>query len=103
MNSKPRFGTGAIVTIVLCLLAISGIVFAFLQNASPYVTVAQAKATSGDNLHLAGDILKETLKTDLAKGQISFDIRDQDGDLVKVVYYGPPPANMGEATKVVAI
>ncbi len=103
MNSKPRFGTGAVVTIVLCLLAISGIVYAFLQNASPYVTVAQAKATSGDNLHLAGDILKETLKTDLSKGQISFDIRDQEGDLVKVVYYGPPPANMGEATKVVAI
>ncbi len=76
---------------------------AFLANASPYVTVAEAKQLQGDNLHLAGDILKETLKVDGAAQTVRFQLKDEKGDLVEVLYKGPQPANMGEATKVVVV
>ncbi|MCW5941245.1 MAG: cytochrome c maturation protein CcmE [Fimbriimonadaceae bacterium] len=103
MSTSRTFPKGLVITIIVALVAVSAIVVAFLQNASPYVTVAQAKQIQGDNLHLAGDILKETLKSDMKKGVITFDIRDEKGEVCTVVYKGMPPANMGEATKVVAI
>lgn len=104
MSSSSRaFPKGLVITVIVALVAVSAIVVAFLQNASPYVTVAQAQQIQGDNLHLAGDILKETMKSDMTKGLITFDIRDEKGDVCTVVYKGMPPANMGEATKVVAI
>jgi hypothetical protein len=51
-------------TLVAGLVAVGGlgaVVAAFLGNASPYVTVAEAKTMRGDNLHLAGDIVPGTL------------------------------------------
>lgn len=94
---------GAVVSSVIALIAILGMGFAFLANASPYVSVAEAREQPGTQVHVAGDLLKETMKTDLTKRQIRFSIRDEKGDVLPVVYSGPPPANMGSATKVVAI
>jgi cytochrome c-type biogenesis protein CcmE len=101
LSKKRGFAGGAIVTAVICLLAISGVIFAFLANSSPYVTIAQAKASNADNLHVAGDIVKESVHQDLMNRTLVFDIKDQTG-LVTVVYKGTPPQNMGEANKVVA-
>jgi cytochrome c-type biogenesis protein CcmE len=95
--------SGVIVTTIVAVAAIGGMLAAFLVNSSPYVTVAQARTTSGDRLHLAGDLLKETLQTDVANQTVRFQLRDEAGETVAVRYLGPPPANMGSATKVVAI
>jgi cytochrome c-type biogenesis protein CcmE len=95
--------TGPIITAIVAMLALAAVVAAFMSNASPYVTIAQAKTASGDRLHLAGDIIKPTVKTDLAHHALTFDIRDKNGDVVTIVHKGESPQSMSEATEVVAI
>lgn len=90
----------------VALLVAAGLglaVMAFVGNASPYVTVSQARASTRDGVHLAGDIIPGTLATDRSTMQVRFQLRDEAGDTTWVRYEGLPPANMGEATKVVAI
>lgn len=100
--SKIRgFASGAALTAVVCLGALGGVVYAFLANSSPYVTIAQAQASTADNLHVAGDIVKETVRQDLSNHTLVFDIKDGTGRMT-VVYDGTVPQNMGEANKVVA-
>lgn len=93
----------SIVAVVIGVLGLSGMLVAFLNNASPYVTIAEAKSAKGDNLHVAGDLVKETVFTDTAGGVVRFDLKDEAGGKLPVVYHGLPPANMGNATKVVAV
>lgn len=93
----------ALAAALLAALGLGTAVFAFLGNASPYVTVAQARTARGDGLHLAGDIVPGTTVTDRQALTVRFQIRDQGGETVWVRYEGLPPANMGQATKVVAV
>lgn len=92
---------GTIATVVLTVVGLSAVVFAFVKNSSPYVTVAQAKESDRSSVHLSGNIDKSTVS--VGKGTVSFTITDEEGAVAHVVYSGPPPANMGDATKVVAI
>jgi cytochrome c-type biogenesis protein CcmE len=94
---------GAFVSGIVVLIAVACVSAAFLANASPYVTVSQARQISGDRLHLAGDLQPGTLVNDIAKRQISFQLKDQEGGLVTVVYNGDPQSSLSEATKIVAI
>ncbi len=94
---------GAILAVALSAVGLSAVVFAFMTNASPYVTVKEAQARTGDNQHLAGDIVPGTLLTDLNAGTVKFDLKDQSGQVCKVLYTGPPLTNLGSATKLVAI
>ena len=94
---------GPVITAVVALIAMAGVVIAFMSNASPYVTIAQAKSAAGDRLHLAGDIIKPTVKNDLIHHALSFDVKDKDGNVITVMHRGEPPQNMSEATQVVAI
>jgi cytochrome c-type biogenesis protein CcmE len=94
---------GAIVSIVIAIAALSATVFAFLMNASPYVTIAEARGMVADNLHVAGDLDKESLKTDVRAGTVRFAMADETGERIEVLYKGHPPANLGEATKVVVV
>lgn len=92
---------GTVATVVLTVAGLGAIVFAFVQNSSPSVTVAQAKESERSSVYLAGDIDRSTLTT--GGNTVSFMITDEVGASAQVVYNGPPPGNMGEATKVVAI
>jgi cytochrome c-type biogenesis protein CcmE len=92
---------GAIATIVMTVVGLCAIVFVFVKNSSPYVTIAQARESSSPSVHLAGDIDKSSLTVTAAAA--TFLITDEKGETTTVVFDGPPPANMGEATKVVAI
>jgi cytochrome c-type biogenesis protein CcmE len=95
--------SGAIITGIIATLAMGGVVAAFMTNASPYVTVAEAKQSKNDSMHLAGSLLKETVRTDPRNGQISFKLKDDTGAVAQIVYTGSQPGNLMEATKVVAI
>ena len=94
---------GPVVTAVVASLAMAGVVGAFMSNASPYVTVAQAKSTGGDNLHLVGVLQKETFRQDITNGHITFDLKDTDGKTIQVEHIGSRPASLMDADKVVAI
>ncbi len=94
---------GAIISAAIAVIAMVGVCYAFVTTASPYVTVEQARSTKGDNLHVPGDLIKGTVSTDVKAGVMNFELKDEAGSKVSVVYSGPPPANMGSATKVVAI
>ena len=99
---KRAFATGPTLTAIVCALALCGVVYAFMAYSSPYVTVAQAKTSSSDRIHLAGDLIHESVKQDLSNHTLVFDLKDKSGQ-VTVVYRGTPPQNMGEATQVVAV
>ena len=92
---------GTIATVAVTVIGLCAVVFAFVKNSSPYVTVAQAKESREQSVHLAGDIDKSSVS--FGGGSVTFTIKDEDGAVANIVYNGPPPANMGEATKVVAI
>lgn len=94
---------GAVISGLVAILAIVGLITVFVASASPYVTVKEAMIAKGDNLHVAGDLIKESMVNDLQRRELRFAIRDQQGDVMPVVYKGTPPANMGEATQIVAI
>ncbi len=89
--------------VIVSVLGLGVMSFAFLANASPYVTVAQAKKMRGDNLHIAGDLVKNSVQTDKGAQTVRFSMVDETGATLNVIYSGIAPANMGSATKVVAI
>lgn len=94
---------GAVVTMVVAGLAMVGVVYAFVANASPYVTIAQAKTAKGGDFHVVGDLDKRSLHTDVARRVMTFDMSDDHGDKMHVLYTGEPPANMGDAVRIVAV
>ncbi len=94
---------GAIASIVVAVLALVGLMAVFVKNASPYVTVAEAKTLTGNGLHVSGQIQTGSLSTDLLHNEIKFVLKDDSGQTMPVVYTGSPVSNLGSATKVVAI
>src|SRR4051812_43811360 len=102
LSGKKKLATGAVLTTVVCASAMVGGIVAFLANASPYMNVAQAMASRAGEVHVAGDIVKDSVHRDFANNLITFDVKDNTGK-VSVIYTGIAPQDMGEATKVVAI
>ena len=92
---------GTIATVVLTVIGLCAVVFAFVKNSSPYVTVAQAKEHRGGSVHLSGDLLRETIHQ--GAGRLTFEMVDEEGQRAQVVFKGMAPSNMKDATKVVAI
>jgi len=94
---------GALASTVVAVLALGTLMAVFVKNASPYVTVAEAKTLTGNGLHVAGQIERGTLNTDMLHNQIRFVLKDDAGQTMPVIYTGTPVSNLGTATKVVAI
>ena len=95
--------TSTWIALALSALGLCAVVFSFVKNSSPYVTIAQAKQLDGDNLHLAGDLDKSSLDIRSGSQIITFRLTDDDGATIDVLYRGIAPSNMGEADRVVAI
>jgi cytochrome c-type biogenesis protein CcmE len=95
--------SGSVVSGVVAAVALAGVVVAFANGGSPYVTWAEAQKMKSDtHVHLAGDLLKNTVSQDVRHHQLRFQLRDQDGTIVNVVHTGEMPANLSEVTKIVA-
>ena len=75
---------------------------AFLANASPYGNFQTARKTQGTEIHVAGDVQKETIVQD-RNGKLTFRLKDENGESMQVIYTGSPISNFTEATRVVAI
>lgn len=94
---------GAVISGVVALGAAVGLTTVFIQNASPYATVEEAGKYSGSNgIHIAGQLVAETLQQDPMKKQIRFQLKDDSG-VMNVVYTGSPITNLHTATQVVVI
>ena len=103
MASAPRRKVGVGMTAFFSLAAILVIGATFMSNASPYVDIDQARKSSDENLHLVGDIMQPSIHSDAMARSISFDLKDATGKTINVRYNGEAIANIGEATKVVAV
>jgi len=94
---------GPILTALFTIVALAAVVTAFVTQASPYVTIAQAKQSSDTQLHLAGDVVENTMHNDPMRHLLSFKIKDQNGDVILVEHNGEVPAELDQVKKVVAI
>jgi len=94
---------GAWVTGAISIAFLGIIAATFINNASPYVDIAQAKTTSGDDLHLVGTINKKTLNSDVHARMITFVLNDLKGKSIPVQYVGEAIANINDAKSVVAV
>ena len=101
--TRRGLATGATITVLVCLLALGGIVGAFLKTSSPYVTISQARHNSESGLHLEGDIVQSSVKSLASKHMLTFNLLDAGGDTIEVDYMGAVPENFAEAHKVVAV
>lgn len=89
--------------VILTLFGLSAVVFAFMNNSSPYVDIKTAKAQPADNQHLSGDIVAGSMQVDYKSGSAQFLLKDQNSDQIQVHYQGSIPSNISTATKVVAV
>lgn len=94
---------GPVISAIVALVAMGGVVAAYVSNSSPYVTVAQAKQVRGERMHLAGEMVKGSVVTNVKTGEVRFKVKDTDGQVIEVVHTGEIPGNIDQATKVVAI
>ena len=94
---------GAVVSGLVATLAMGGAVIAFSTSASPYVTIEQAKRSTGDRLHLAGLIDQKSIRNDVFTRTLRFNLMDESGQSIPVVHRGEMPTNLSEAKNVVAV
>ena len=74
--------------------------YAFLSSSIPYVTAGEAVARPGQQVHVAGQIVKGSANLDVRSGVLQFDIIDDASKPMHVVYRGSKPANFDTAPKV---
>lgn len=75
--------------------------FGLQSSVRPYTTSVQEAVASGRGVQLAG-YLGSFGEYD-AEGNFTFDLQDNTGKMVKVVYAKPKPANFEQAISIVAI
>lgn len=94
---KPLHIIGVAMIVMAIVLGYTGLQSAF----RPYTTSIQEAIESRRSVQLAG-FLGSTGAYD-AGGNFTFDLQDARGQLVKVVYAKPKPANFEQAVSIVAI
>jgi cytochrome c-type biogenesis protein CcmE len=94
---------GQIVLGITAVLGLGALAFSFLTNSSPYVSIAEAKAKTGARVHVVGVLVENSISHNVASQELLFELVDEAGDQVKVVYSGAKPNSMEESDKIVAI
>lgn len=94
---KPLHLIGIAIIVLSVVLGYIGLTSSF----RPYTTSVAEATTSGRSVQLAG-FLGSTGSYD-ADGNFTFDLQDNQGKMVKVVYAKPKPANFEQAVSIVAI
>lgn len=102
-STSRKSKIGPLVTGLVSVVALFAIGATYLVNASPYVDIPTALSSHGDNMHVAGQIDKTSLKADYASREIKFTLQDEKQHSMPVSYSGEAIENIGEADKVVAI
>lgn len=94
---RTKYIVGGIIIIAFTVWA--GI--SFKSTLTPYVSIAEAKQ-SGKMVQIKGERL-DNGRFDLGKNLFTFEIRDENGENLKVTYDGAKPGNFDQASHVVCV
>lgn len=98
--SKWMYIAGAVLIAGFAVL----IVMDLQSAATPYVTsVREARKMQDRPIQFMGDIIKSTAKYDDATDELSFQLRDREGDTIAIRFKGVKPANFDSADKAVVV
>jgi cytochrome c-type biogenesis protein CcmE len=98
---KPPYIIASVV-IAICMVIT---MFSFSGAIANHVNIAHAKTRPHDVIQVPGDIDKSTVRFDVARGQLEFEIVDRKdkSQRMKVVYSQPKPENFDTANSVEAV
>lgn len=91
--------------ILAVALVVAGVaigVSSFRKSVTPYITFSEARRTTG-LVQVNGNIADKNYVIKPSEQYLSFNLRDQKGEVMPVVYHGVIPGNFDQATMVVAI
>ncbi|MBA3725363.1 MAG: cytochrome c maturation protein CcmE [Armatimonadetes bacterium] len=88
---------GAIIAAVLAIAGLGLGVYAFMANASPYVSAKDAAKRSGETVHVAGKIDHASARASIQNELFEFTLIDDHGDTLPVTYKGMKPGNFDTA------
>ncbi len=90
--------------IVLSSVGLAGMIMAFVGNASPYVSLPEARsAQQTGEVHVVADLVKSSVSVRPRENVVDFTLRDEAGVELPVRYRGQAPGNLMEATRMVAV
>ncbi len=95
---RPKYIVG--IGIILVFIAFAGL--KLKQSFTPYVSLQEAKQTSGV-VQVKGTRIPGSERYDYEKKVFIFEMKDTTGEVFKVVYHGVKPSNFEQAMEVVAI
>ena len=76
---------------------------AFQKTLTPYLSFDEAKKSEGGVIQVMGALDKQSDRYDQTREELSFDLLDDKGGRMPVVYKGIKPANFKDAISIVAI
>lgn len=91
--------------VVGCIIVLAFVVYSlmsFSNSLTPYVSFAQAKTAKSD-VQVRGVLTSEKVTVADNGKTIKFNLRDEAGEEVPVVYRGTKPDGLDEATSVVVV
>ena len=90
-----------ILSLAVGAVAVMGLGYVFVQNASPYLTIDKLDSSTRA-VHVAGKIVPGSLEDQRVGRDIRFRLKDATGE-IPVVYNGPAVSNLASATQVVVV
>ena len=102
MSSTTKFLIGGLVVVVVIGVLI---VTSFSGSTSDYLTIAEVKALGPDqarNSRVAGEIVPDSVQWNTQDLHLTFEIKDETGQLA-ISYYGPQPDMLVDAVEAVVI
>jgi cytochrome c-type biogenesis protein CcmE len=91
-----------VLALVLLAVGVAVGVTSFRKSVTPYITFSEARRTTG-LVQVNGNIADKNYVLKPSEQYLSFNLRDQKGEVMPVVYHGVIPGNFDQATMVVAI
>jgi cytochrome c-type biogenesis protein CcmE len=92
------------IVLAVALVAVGSAVgvTSFRKSVTPYLSFAEARRTAG-LVQVNGEIADKNYVLKPLEQYMEFNLRDQKGEVMPVVYHGTIPGNFDQATMVVAI
>ena len=97
MNRRKLLIGGMVIAVFLVFGMVS-----FQKTLTPYVSFAEARA-AGRTVQVKGYPDHRNARFDPERKAFTFSMKDEEGELMNVVYRGPKPGNFEQAESVVAI